>query len=122
MMAVDCGGKLRVNNATQHMMGEGEPQESNQCTIIALEASVEWESQRWGGMPSKERVLILATAIREEEISASKKESDELGRATNMYGEEIAPILHDILHPNRPGDLGAIGFPPNARRVGGESS
>ena len=120
-IAIDYGDKLHLAKTTQQSSGEGDPQESNQCAIIALSAAIGRNAQNWKKrIPSKERVLLLATSVRDAELLTARSSMGALGKVTNLYDAEILTIIHDITHPHHPRDLRTIGFFASERRVGSQ--
>ena len=111
MLAVDYGDQVLLGNAMQQALGEGNPSESNQCTIVSVAAALEWHAQRWRKrIPSRNRVNLLASSIREAEFAATQQGMKELAKATTVFEAEIETALHDPLHPNHARDLRTLGF------------
>ena len=113
MLAIDYGDQILLGNAMQQALGEGNPSETNQCAIASVAAALEWYAQRWRKrIPSKNRVSILASTIREAEFAAAQQGLKEVVKATTVYEAEIETVLHDALNSNHARDLRTLGFFP----------
>ena len=111
MDAVDYGDQLTLGKPLQQAFGEGEPLERNQCTIVSLAAALEWHAQKWKKrIPSRNRVGLLATTIREAEFAAAQQGVKDLGKIITAFDAEVDTAPHDILNPNHARDLRTIGF------------